>query len=144
MYVTASRARSLGFVGFLLLAASCSTTGDPAARPSPDGRPQRASRSSKVIAAAELQSVLDLNALQVVERLRPTWLRNRGRVSIENQQFQGARLYVDGNRRGYVADMAEILASDIEEMRFLDSREATTRFGTGFTDGVIVITTRRR
>lgn len=144
MYVTATYARRLSLFGFLLLVASCSTTGNSSTADPSDASPRRASRSSRVLTSADLLSVLDLNALQAVERLRPTWLRNRGQVSLENQQFRGVRLYVDGNPRGYMADMAEILASDVEEMRFMDSREATTRFGTGYTDGVIVITTRRR
>jgi hypothetical protein len=144
MLATAHHASRLSLVAGLLLLASCSTTGRSASEGSTEGSRARASRSSKVLTGEELASVFELNALQAVERLRPAWLRNRGLVSMENQQFQGVRLYVDGNPRGYMADMAEILVSDIEEMRFMDSREATTRFGTGYPDGVIVITTKRR
>jgi hypothetical protein len=34
-------------------------------------------------------------------------------------------------------------ANVIEEMRFLDKREATTRFGTDHAEGAILVTTRR-
>jgi hypothetical protein len=130
-----------------VLISSCATTGestppDPAtegteaeAEAPVDGR----RRSSKILTADELDGVYQYNALQAVELLRPNWLRSRGPVTIESSQTQGVRLYVDGNPRGFAADLAGILASEVWEMRYLDSREATTRYGTGYPDGVIVV-----
>ena len=139
MFLTANGTKSLAIVVSLLLLSSCSTARQSKAEPSSGKR----SRSSRVITAEELADVFQFNALQAVELLRPTWLRNRGPVTMESSVSQGVRLYVDGNPRGLASDMEGILASDILEMRFLDSREATTRYGTGYPDGVIVITTRQ-
>jgi hypothetical protein len=93
-----------------------------------------------VLTAEDLAEVYDYNALQAVELLRPTWLRNRGPVTMNSTVSQGVRLYVDGMPWGFAIDMEGVLVSDVQEIRFLDSREATTRYGTGYPDGVIVIT----
>jgi hypothetical protein len=134
-----STARSTGLLATLILTA-CAAGG-----PSPtEESPGRRGRSSKVLTAEDLSDVFQLNALQAVELLRPAWLRNRGPVSMESSSSQGVRLYVDGNPRGAADELAGILTSDVLEMRFLDSREATTRYGTGYPDGVIVIRTKHR
>jgi hypothetical protein len=133
MFLNTTRGRCL-VVFCLLLLPSCgnrtkSLTGTP--------------RSSNVLVADELEEVFRLNALQAVELLRPNWLRNRGAVTMESSASQGVRVYVDGSPRGFSQDLEGILVPDILEMRFLDSREATTRYGTGYPDGVIVVRTRQ-
>ena len=144
MFVTTDRARRRPLIVGLLLLASCATAGSSTDEAPSGERPAGASRSSQTLAREELATVSELNALQAVERLRPAWLRRRGAVSLENQQWLGIRLYVDGNPGGYTADLEQYLVSDLEEMRFMNSRDATMRFGTGYPDGAIVISTRRR
>jgi hypothetical protein len=46
-------------------------------------------------------------------------------------------------RRGGVDVLREIPALDIAEIRYLDGREATQRFGTGYSGGIIHILTIR-
>jgi hypothetical protein len=105
---------------------------------------ERRARSSGAITSSELAPLRHLTALEVVEQLRPNWLRSRGSVSMESSSRQGVRLYVDSNLRGLASEeLALIPATEIMEIRFLSSREATTRFGTGYPDGVIILTTGR-
>ena len=97
--------------------------------------------SASVLTSAELERVRELNCYEAVQRLRPNWLRTRGRVSMETQQ--GIQLYVDNVHRGYVTELVSIRASSVERMRFLSAPEATARFGTDHVDGAVLVTTRR-
>lgn len=119
-------------IGAVALAlAACSTSGNTETR--------RASTS--VITADELAGVSELNCYEAVQRLRPSWLRTRGRVSMTMQQ--GIRLYVDGMSRGYVSELTSIRANAVERMRYLSGPEATSRYGTDHGDGAILVTLRR-
>ena len=92
--------------------------------------------SGNRITNAELADLQQLDAYQAIQRLRPTWLRQRG--------SQLPNVYVDGARRtGGLDELASLRVSDIEEMRYLSGNDATTRFGTGNDGGAIMVTTRR-
>lgn len=99
------------------------------------------SRNADLITSEELRDfeVQSQNAYQVIQRLRPSWLRARG------SSFSGGRelpaVFTDGTRFGEVDSLYNLTVSDIVEMEYLDSRDATTRFGTGYPAGVIMITT---
>lgn len=80
------------------------------------------------------------SAWDAVQRLRPHWLRSRATISSgETSPF----VFLDGSRFGDLQALRTIPVADVEEMRFLDSRDATTRFGTGYSAGVIEVSTRR-
>ncbi len=55
---------------------------------------------------------------------------------------QEPMIVIDGNR-SEVAALRALPANDIEEIQILNAGEGTLRYGTGATNGVIVITTRR-
>jgi hypothetical protein len=85
----------------------------------------------------ELEPVQQLDAFDAVRRLRPMWLRSRGGAS--------PQVLIDGNRQpGGFDALRSIRSSEIQEMRFMSASDATTRFGTGFDGGAILVTTRRR
>ena len=82
-------------------------------------------------------------AWQVVENLRASWLRpvRAGRFSSE---LSFARVVVDQATRGELQELRFMDVDDIETMRRLSPTEATTRYGTGYTGGIIEVTTRGR
>lgn len=124
----------------MLLLVSCWIPGQTTADSSPGEGSPAITRPSNALTRVELSTTSELTALEAVQRLRPSWLRQRGHVSVASPQ--GVGLVVDGNPRGQVENLAEILAIDVEEMHYLNSREATTRFGTGYPHGVVAVTTR--
>jgi hypothetical protein len=93
--------------------------------------------TSDRIGPEELENLGQLDAYEAVQRLRPQWLRVRGSSSFN--QRQGVRLYVDGVPRGYAGELASFRADIVESMRFLDGREATTRYGTDHGNGAILV-----
>ena len=53
-----------------------------------------------------------------------------------------ARVVLDGMDYGRIDALQSLDANDIEEILYLSSSEATTRFGTGYPGGVILVSTR--
>ena len=126
-----SRRRLILAAGFALLAGCASGGGGTYA--SPD-----------LLTAEQLANYQHMNAFDAIRQLRPQWLRsNRGQSSVRasSQQQRGLRVYVDGILLGGTADLRSLEVRAIHEARFLDSREATTRFGTNHAEGAIVVTT---
>ena len=83
-----------------------------------------------------LQAVIGSDAYQAIQRLRPRWLQSRGGNS--------ANVFVDGQERpGGLEVLRGFPVADIDEMLYMSASEATTRYGTGHPNGLIVIMTKR-
>jgi hypothetical protein len=115
----------------LVLLAAC-TTGAP-----------RATRNRSLITADEISALHVATAYEVVEMLRPQFLRTRGAASINDPTPIPAVVYVDGFRHGDTPEALKTIDRvAVREIEYLDSREATTRFGTGHRGGAILVRTR--
>lgn len=80
-------------------------------------------------------------AYEVVQNLRPLWLRKRGATSIMREG--DIAVYIDGTRYGTPDDLRTISITSVGSMRFLPPSEATNRYGTGHTHGAIMVSTKR-
>lgn len=112
------------FLAIVLLLASVACSGRGIARGPPN-----------VITREQISALPDLTAYEVIERLRPRWFRS------QTANFSGPIppvVYVD-DRRG---SLAGIRSTYIERIEHLNSRDATTRYGTGHMGGVIRVVTR--
>jgi outer membrane cobalamin receptor len=83
-----------------------------------------------------------LDALDVVRRLRPTFLTFRGQTSVLGTSSPYPTVYVDGLRFGDLDILRAIPASQVATIRLYRAWDAMTRFGGGNMGGVIAITTR--
>ncbi|UCC24567.1 MAG: hypothetical protein JSU98_12605 [Gemmatimonadales bacterium] len=90
----------------------------------------------------ELAQYPAMTALDAVRQLRPHWLNRRGEQSIADFGETQVQVHVDGSRRGGPEALQAINIRDVEELRYLDAGEATTRFGTGYPMGVILVAIR--
>jgi hypothetical protein len=118
----------------VLTGCAASGTGTASDRPVRD----RNVITSEEIADAERHST----AYEVVQSLRPAWLRARSSGSINAPGAGMAIVYMDGTRMGATAALRQINRTSVISMQYLDPSDATTRFGTGHTGGVILVTTR--
>ena len=123
----------------VLLLAGCGA----AASGSGGGSPSRI--SSDLLREADPEG---LSVLQIIQRHRPQWLReSRGAPSFGNAAggVQGSsppRVVLDGVPWGEVGDLRSLPSSDVRLLEFLDASDATTRFGTGYAGGAILVSTR--
>jgi hypothetical protein len=75
-----------------------------------------------------------------VQRLRPQWLRARprGQTRLAGAEA-GIVVYIDATRYGSLNSLQSLAVGGIYEIQRYDASEATNRFGTGHTNGAIVI-----
>ena len=130
--------RSFHLIAALVLAAApaCASSGTST------GASQQASRrgSSDRITQEELATIDVQNALQAVQRLRPSFLQNRGGASSSiTQGPQDVVVYVDQTRMGGPSTLSQIPISDVKEIQHLSGTDATQRYGTGHGSGVIIV-----
>jgi hypothetical protein len=116
------------------------------AQPETGAAPRATRGAANLITEAEISASQYQNALEVVQNLRPGMLIPRG-VGSDASGMTAASIpviiYMDDVRLGEPASMVNIPASRVKEIRFMNARDATTRYGTGHSSGVIVVTTKR-
>jgi hypothetical protein len=106
------------------------------------GRTAPPRRDSELLTIEELAATEAATLHQVLQRLRPNWLRSRGQISIENTTAGNPVVYVDDTRMGGVEALHSIIPSEVQEVRHLNAADATNRYGTGHAGGAIIV--RRR
>jgi hypothetical protein len=90
----------------------------------------------------ELQADAAVDLFTLIQRRRPQWLQNRAPSTAQGRQQ--ISVVLDGVRQqGSVEILRSMRAGDVEEVRFLNARDATTRYGTDMTAGAIEVVTRR-
>lgn len=93
--------------------------------------------SSTHIIPEELATVSQLDLYTAVSRLRPQWLRPGTRGQLPE-------VLVDGTRQQGGADILRSMrANEVGELEYMSAADATTRYGTGFPAGAILVSTRR-
>ena len=98
--------------------------------------------SQDLITADEIQAQHFANTYDLINALRPNWLRPRS-ASFGSSGQAGVMVYVDGNRLGSANYLRQIAAGQIQSARYLSGPEATTRYGTNHASGAILITSKQ-
>lgn len=107
-----------------------------------------------LITEAEIAKTAYTNALEVVQSLRPNMLRVRPTTMTPSKDASGFPdaaaagggivVYFDEVRLGEVSHLSTIPAIRIREIRYINSRDATTRWGTGHGSGVIQVISKKQ
>ena len=120
---------------FLIISIGCASggTGSSARR-----------TNSDVITRLELDeiSMANQSVMEAIGRLRVTWLRPRTPASIQFNSDRLPKAMID-NQQFELDFLHQLRIEDVEELRFVNARDATFRWGTGFANGVIEVTSRR-
>lgn len=122
-----------GMLALLLTAALTACASQPAG-----GRTERGGRS--VLSSVEMHATGYADMYQVVQSLRPEWLRQQGVTSFRGQEE--ILVYLDGNRMGGVESLRQIVTRSVSTAQFLSGLEATQRWGLNHGMGAIVVSTR--
>jgi hypothetical protein len=131
-----SMRRILPAAFLLLLTGACT--------PTHDGTTTRSPRD--VLTAEEIASTNALNAYEAISLKRPFFLKSRGPRSLRQapvgQTTEFPVVYVDKMYYGELESLRYISINDIKEIQYLDFNEATLRFGTGHSGGIILVLTK--
>jgi hypothetical protein len=123
-------------VAFAVLGTACASSGSGES----DSESPSPSRSRDVITRDELVASATHDAYEAIRRLRSSWLRGRGTGSTRSSTPVVA--FMNNVRFGNVDALRSVAVEDIQEIRYINARDATTRWGTGFTNGAIEVITR--
>ena len=123
--------------------AACGASSAPAAGAAP--RPIRGSLN--LITSAEVESAGNdvVNAYDLVQRLRPGMMRARNLTAgnTGDGNVFGVIAYVDDIRLGDVEQLRTVMRATVREIRYISALDATTRWGTGHSNGVIQVLIKR-
>ena len=100
--------------------------------------------SFNVLTAEALRGTTATNVHDVIQTLRPQWLRARGRTTLVGRGPDEPAVYVGGVRYGPLGDLQRMDASQVSRIEFIEPLDATTLFGTGHSAGAIMIELGRR
>jgi hypothetical protein len=138
------RARVVMATAFTAIGLGCSTGG---ATSGTSASAPRASRQQDVITESEIVARASeaSNALQIVQKLRPQMLRSRGRVSPNDTSGEASlpKVIVDDVAYGTIESLANLNASQVREIKYMNAADATTKWGTGYMGGVIIVVTKK-
>ena len=95
-----------------------------------------------LITADEIARSNASSAYEIVQRVRPAFLRTRGSQSIQNPTPPSPVVYLDGMRYGPVGSLAQIPAIGIVSIQYMNAIDATQRFGLGHEGGAILVSTK--
>lgn len=114
------------------------TTGATAAAPTEQIATPVFASPGDFVAHHELVASGRTDLFEYVRLHRPQWLRTRG---VSASGVNEVMVYVNGNRMGGPRTLEHIRPDMAVEVRYLDSREATTLYGAGHGAGAILVTT---
>lgn len=123
--------------------AACGGSATPAVATAP--RPTRGSLN--LITSAEVEAAGNdaINAYDLVQRLRPGMMRPRNQTAGNTGEGNvfGVVAYVDDIRLGDAEQLRTIMRATVREIRYISAPDATTRWGTGHSNGVIQVILKR-
>ena len=93
------------------------------------------------ITAEQIAKITANNAYDAVQLLQPHWLEDRGVTAINSPPAK-AVVYIDGSRMGDLENLRSVATNSIFEIRYLNSAEASNRYGLGLQRGVIEVITK--
>lgn len=130
------------------LAALAMLLGTPALLPAQD-EPQRPRSTPNLITTDEIEERAPTaqHAQEIIERLRPQWLRpRRGAVSMSGMTTAPAiRVYLnDIRQQGGTDVLRTILRDEVVELRFVNGVDASARYGVDHELGAVLVRTRRQ
>ena len=94
--------------------------------------------SRNVITFEELDGLGAVDCYEAIQRLRPAWLHPRARRGMPVVVLNGVPL------RGQAHALHGMQLKGVHEIRLLSALDATTRFGTGYVNGAILVATAVR
>lgn len=100
-------------------------------------------RDPNVIVAEEFVNYSTMMLADAIRQLRPRWMNVRGAPSIEFGGDRRVPVVVDGGAPQDWGILDSLRPDQVQAVRFHSAADATMRWGTGFPNGLIEVTTMR-
>lgn len=96
--------------------------------------------NSRVLTREDMTDYLQQDLHEAILRLRRNWLRRRAAGGTSGTD--AVQVHVNGARMGGVNALRDIRVSNVARVEYMSGTDATTRYGTGYGGGAILVTTR--
>lgn len=137
--------RAGGLALFTLVVAACSSAGGGNGGDGTGGSANRITREQILL-------MPDGTALDVVRRYRSQWLRARSQGTFARTRSDPLsgdvtaapdtpQVFLDELRLGDIDALGQISSANIESIEYITASDATTRYGTGYSGGIIRVNT---
>ena len=120
--------RSVYMVALAFTLACASTGGAGGSAPPPD---------RNLLTDDEIATISVASAYEAVERLRPLFLKTRGRSTINAGGSEYASVFVNGQFYGDLPSLRNIVANEVREIRYFNGPDAVTKYGMRYGSGAI-------
>ncbi len=100
-------------------------------------------RDPNVISTQELANYSTMMLADAIRQLRPRWMRVRGAPSVEFGGDRRVPVVLDGGAPQDWAILDSLRPDQVGSVRYHSAADATMRWGTGFPNGLIEVTTMR-
>ena len=104
--------------------------------------PLSAVPDSNVITEDEIRSAQDASIYDVIAKLRPEYLRDRGPIALVGGARDVPTVFLNQQEYGPIAILRQVPASDIAEVRYYSGIDAVAKFGRAYGTGVIQLVSR--
>ena len=128
------RYQLVGPIASVLIVISSACTHSPPADSAPT--------DSRVITEAEIVESRSITAYDAIQKLRANFFTNRGRVTIRGNASPLPVVFLDGVEFGPIESLRNIPAGHVSTIRIYRASEASPKFGTTRTGGVIAVLTK--
>jgi hypothetical protein len=141
-----SRRHTLSLIALVALA-GCASSGSGTAATTTNGQTgtRQTRRDPSVITAEELASAPQGDLYGAIQQLRPNFMQMRGATTFGIATGpEVIQVYVDGVLVGDTSVLKQYQTRDTKEVRKLSAADATQKYGTGHSQGAILVTRRDR
>jgi hypothetical protein len=94
-------------------------------------------RDPIIITEQEIDASMESNGFDVVQKLRPMFLKTRGRSTINAGGSEYASVFVDGVYYGELNSLRNLVSNQIHEIRYLNGPESAGKYGIRYGQGAI-------
>jgi hypothetical protein len=94
-------------------------------------------RDPNLITEQEIAASAESNGFDAVSKLRPMFLKTRGRSTINSGGSEYASVFLDGQYFGELSSLRNIPANQIQEIRYLNGPDAVSRYGMRYGSGAV-------
>jgi hypothetical protein len=95
-----------------------------------------------VITAEQIATRTDGTVEELVQSLRPGWLRPRTAGTLSSAGPIMPEVFLDGSYFGPIGALRTIPTTSVDNIEFIGASDATTLYGTGYMGGVIHVHSR--
>jgi len=96
-----------------------------------------------IITQAEIAQLPSSSLYDLIQKVRPEFLRSRGTSSFNDTNTEYPVVFVDGRQYGDMASLRTLVSAQISQVRYYDAMAAQAKFGVIKASGVIDVTVKQ-